>query len=285
MRIHDWTVLSNQDLGSDHLPIHLSCGTSIQNNFIPPKQLHFRTDSANWDSFYTETGTFDWSSCRHEDTNIYASKIIDSIIQIAKKHIPHSDPDSNKPIPRKAKRSVPWWDEDCEEAKRNKNEARNIWQNTKTQESLNNYKTKRNLATKINNKKQSEYFKKKCTDLNETTREGEVWKLISSMEGRKKVGPNTAILIDQDGNEVVNNKDKANLLGQHYENISADTNLDPNFLRKKHDHKRNNPHLLRKQPNNLDPINIDFTIEELLGTVLKKTLNQLRERMGYPMKF
>ena len=270
-RIQDWSVLSDNEMGSDHFPILLSCGTSVQNNFVPPKQLHFRTDQANWNLFFTETETFKWSDCRNDNIEIYSTNLINSLLDIAKKCIPHSNPDSIKPLPKNAKKSVPWWDEECEEVKRQKNQARDLWQTNKTLESLNEYKIKRNKATKLINKKQNNYFKSKCSELNETTKEGEVWKLVTSMEGRKKVGPNTAILKDQAGNDVISNKDKANLLGKHYENISADTNLDPDFLKKKNLHKVTKPQLFKKQLNTLDPINIDFTMDELLGTLIKKT--------------
>ena len=155
-------------------------------------------------------------------------------------------------------------------AKNNKINARNIWQTTRTPENLQQYKILRNTSTKIINKKQKEFFRKNCSALNENTKEGEVWKLVSSMEGRQKQGPNTVILKDRQGNDVVSNKDKANLLGSHYEQISSDSNLDNTFLEKKQKHKLENPHLFRKQDNNLDPINVDFTMQELLGTLRKK---------------
>ena len=129
----------------------------------------------------------------------------------------------------------------------------------------------RNRCTKIINDKQKLYFRKHCTDLNENTREGEIWKLVSSMEGRQTQGPNTIILKDKEGNDVVSNKDKSNLLGDHYENVTSDNNLDPTFLRKKLQHKINNPHLFRKQENTLDPINNLFKMKELIGTLKGKT--------------
>ena len=184
--------------------------------------------------------------------------------------MPHSDPTSNKPLPKNARKSVPWWDDECNEAKILKNDARQIWQSTHTADSLNEYKRLRNRSIRIINKKQKDYFRRKCTEVNENTREGEVWKVVSSMEGRHKQGPNTVILKDNLGNDVISNKDKADLLGDHYQNISSDDNLDRNFLRKKLQHKINNPHLFQKQNNTIDPINRNFKIQELLSTLRTK---------------
>ena len=140
----------------------------------------------------------------------------------------------------------------------------------RTPESLDQYKFLRNKSIKIINKKQRDFFRKNCSEINENTREGEVWKLVSSMEGRQKQGPNTVILKDSGGRDVISNKDKAELLGKHYENISADSNLDNEFLMKKNRHKISNPHLFRKQNNSIDPINNDFNLQELLGTLRTK---------------
>ena len=270
IKINSWEVLDDS-LSSDHFPIHLSCGTNVKNNFTPPNSLHFKMDKANWNQFETETRNFDWATCRNNNLEEYSKNVVGSLIDISKKCIPHSDPNSKKPLPKHANKSVPWWDNECLEAKNNKIRTRKIWQTQRTPESLEIYKIARNQATRIVNRKQSEYFRKKCSDLNETTREGEVWKLVSSMEGRQKQGPNTAILKDREGNDVVGNKEKANLLGNHYENISADSNLDETFRRKKIQHRIDNPHLLTKQTNTIDPINKNFTIQELIDTLSKKT--------------
>ena len=269
IRVQKWEVLEN-DLGSDHLPIHLGCGTTVKNNFTPPKQIRFKTKNANWDLFKAETRSYNWESCRDDNIEEYSKKVIAATTELAKKCIPHSDPKSIKPLPKNAKKSVPWWDADCQEAKELKMRALKKWQSDRTDTSLTDYKFRRNQATKLVNKKQNQFFRKQCTSMNETTSENDVWKLVSSMEGRQKLGQNTVILKDKDGNDVVNNKDKANLLGNHYESISSDSNLDTNFLERKQQHKINNPHLFNKQDNTRDPINLDFTIQEYIQTLNNK---------------
>ena len=268
--VHDYKVIQD-DMGSDHLPIQLNCAASVRNNYTPPTQTHFRTNRANWDDFRSKTEKFKWDTCRHSDIEIYSNHIINAFTQLAKECIPHTNPESIKPIPKNAGRSVPWFDEECRAAKNDKINARQIWQTTRTPENLERYKILRNKSTKLINKKQKDFFRKNCSELNEQTKEGEVWKVVSSMEGRQKQGPNTVILRDSEGRDVISNKDKANLLGKHYENISADSNLDSDFLRKKNRHKIDNPHLFQKQENNIrDPINHDFSMQELLGTLRKK---------------
>ena len=267
--VQEWRV-TDSELGSDHFPIVLNCGTRVKNNFTPPNQIHFRVNKANWPLFKTETGNYDWKTCRNDDVEIYCKKVTDVLTELAKKCIPHTDPNSKKPLPKNANKSVPWWDQECQIIKDQKTEARNRWHTSRSAADLEEYKKIRNKSTKFINKKQKEYFRKKCSEIDDNARESEVWKLVSSMEGRQKQGPNTVILKDSEGNDVIGNKEKANLLGTHYENISADTNLDEHFLRKKIQHKINNPHLFVKQANTPDPINIDYNIRELINTLQKK---------------
>ena len=119
LRVTDWKVMTDT-LGSDHLPIQTNCGTNVRNNFTPPHQIRFSTNKANWNQFQTETANYNWSACRDDDIEIYSKNIVDALTISAKKCMPHTNPESKKPIPKQAKKSVPWWDAECEEAKQQK---------------------------------------------------------------------------------------------------------------------------------------------------------------------
>ena len=72
--------------------------------------------------------------------------------------MPHSDPETKKPLPKNAKKSVPWWDPECQEAKNRKIQARNTWQAAKTIENLDTYKRMRNQSIKIITDKKKKVF-------------------------------------------------------------------------------------------------------------------------------
>ena len=212
-----WEVL-NDPLGSDHFPILTTLNAKpIKTKVITPQRWIF--EKADWLKYKTLCDNIDETDVENDDINIFNQNLCEIITKIAEVTIPKT---SGKIHERK---NCPLWNEECTRSKRIKRQTQQKFDRSKNPSDLEAHKTAVKAFKTTTDKARKEYWQKFCSTLNHRSNLKTVWNTIRGMKGAKFSNIPT---LGKD-NPSVNNKDKANLLGQTFADASNDTNLDPIF--------------------------------------------------------
>ena len=276
---HTWETLDPH--GSDHLPILSTWGPNINYNVISMDGIRFKTEKANWDTFYELWEGVDLSEIAHEDEKKYEKNLIDKFKEIAKQSMPYrehkSDSGEENNILKKLKherRSVPWWDPEYTEMKEKRVEALRKWESSNgCPDAWEEYKKIRNKTNNMSKHKRAAELERRLEAVNSDTSGSQVWNIIKKMDGTKGTGAsNIAPLLDRHGNEAKTDKEKANALGENLQYNSSDNNYTEKFRKFKRNHSEKNPHLFRKKQTNegSEPYNTPITLDELEKKIKQK---------------
>ena len=278
----DLTLLENQKslnfrgwetlpytLPSDHHPISVFFGNTFKTEKIVNKTLKFKLHKANWEGFRKDSEIIDWKSCRDKDLQIYLRQILDKIIELAKKHIPHDLP--GKLIkPKKAVKTVPWWDDEIQNSVDTRNAAFRNFKKNRNTVNQNIYKEERNKTKNLINKKRKEFFANKVKTLNEKDSVSDFWKFVKAVDGN--VGcSNTIAPLHEGDNIITDPKQKAEKIAKHLQQVSSDDNLNVNFKLYKYKHEIQFHEKLKRKRVNNEVINRKFTMSEYKSSLIRKS--------------
>ena len=219
---YHWYV--HQDcLGSDHYPIiskfNYQCKSVLQS-----QQPRWKLNSANWVLFRKLTSKLqlDYNGKTIEECNeLFNSALLD----VCSKTIPQT-----KPMFKGKRRHLPWWDDECTLAVKAKRRAYKLWRRHKTEQLKVEYKTLRSKCKETLDKAQKTKFQELISKLNHKTTSKELWGLISRFNG-KPFKPVEVLMSNNTRHQE--NIDKANALAQHYQKVSSNENLSPEFRAEK----------------------------------------------------
>jgi len=216
-----WSVQNNM-MGSDHCPILIK----INEEIIEPikKKRKFIFAKANWPLYKTKLKNTKINNNNNiEQIN---SDITKAIIGAAEEAIPRT-----KANPKKRAKELPYWDPEIQNNIDKRNTARNKLKRIKSLENQITYKRLKAVAQIKLKHKSNTYWHEYCNTIDKNTKLGSVWKKLKRMTNNQdSFGVETIKVGDT---EALTSKEKADLLAQSYEYISANTNYNLDFSRTK----------------------------------------------------
>ena len=183
----------------------------------------WKLDKANWVLFrkLTTKMKVDFEGKSMEECNkMFNAELLD----ICTKTIPKT-----KPMFKGKRRHLPWWNVECAAAVKAKHRARKLWQRHRTDKHKEDYNNARSHSKDTLDKAKKE-IREVIAKLSHKTNSKELWGIISRFNGK----PFKPVEVNKLKNTRPHeNIDKANALAQHYQTISSNQLLDPNFRERK----------------------------------------------------
>ena len=193
-------------------------------------------------------------------------KAADTTIPNNKKQI---EGNSKGARPSHVYKTVFWWNKACEKAKKDRKAALRKWAKTKTPEAHQNYKDKRNFATKVITNTQKRAWRAHVQQLSINSDPKKTWNMLKAMDGRVPTQQIKPIQDPHTGQMLTQDEEKANVLADHYEYVSSDKNIDPEYLKSK-DKKLNERLSRHKGILDKKDYNTPITLTELEETLRQK---------------
>ena len=268
----DWTV-DDDPHGSDHLPQIIELKHQLENNYKHSPLIKFELDDADWVDFRSkfnnrELTTNGYDSLFDEDKNIWLNNIETLITETAKKcfknNIDKLGKIDNKP--KKYKHTNYWFNKHLKAEKRQLNKKLKLYRLSKTEEDRIIYRTaKKNYETNIKLAKR-EAFNTWANDIDFTVNSKEAYRKLNALQGNV-ISSNVGTLKMGD-KQITSDKDKAELLANHYQHISSDDNLSKEFINYRNTQFTGGHHLSALITN--DDYNKDFSLAELNKQLRKR---------------
>ena len=246
-----------QTCGSDHLPIIIKLGVRYNttgSSGIP----RWKLGKADWDKFKTLCSTKLKLNKDAESINEIASDFTKILQNICEETIPKTKPKCSKIKP-------PWRNQDCAIAIKKREKARKKYLRTRTQQDKQHYNMLKTESKTTLKKAQKDCWEDFISKLNHKTSSKEVWDMIRKFRG-KRSEPITCLKTNDQ--IITNDRDKAQLLAQHYADTSKSENYDPKFqnIKKIQDniYKEAKPHMEEDNEHNLNRLFTQFELNRAL---------------------
>ena len=249
-----WSVDSTTTIGSDHLPIFIQVKKSLNPTPDSP-QRRWNFKKADWEKFSRICTEEISESLVSDDVEMFNLQISKAIIKCAEESIPTSSPHPSKP-------GVPWWTEECKKATDKKKKALNRVRHSALPEDFRRYQLARSDCSATIKKAKVEHWKDYCSKLTKSANTKELWDRIKLMTRDNKVS-RPSLLINKSGNFLTDDKEKADLLAEHYEGVSSDVNLSKEFLEFRDKFEREEADIIADSSEDQSAINKDFSEKEL----------------------
>ena len=272
-----WQVI-NDNWGSDHFPILISLWKS--NKLIKDLLVdeRFIFEKADWESFKKLCEDISLANVYDDNVEEFLTNLSAKCLSIAKCSIPVAKRNLKNKI------TVPWWNEVCENAVKERKKALNNLKRNPCEVNRVTYLNKVSLAknTILQAKKQNwQEFCESC--VHDPKNSKDFWQKIHRIKGNSYA---PVPILTSNGKNSISPLDKANMLVQHYSKVSSETNIEPEVLafqqKFENDHFEdiNSPH----EETNLNPINLDFTIQELKDCISsRKNSASGLDKLSYSM--
>ena len=260
-KVHDDT------LGSDHLPQIVRVEQAIENEYLTIRQLKFKTDRADWVQYRAQLEAENWEATHSDNNEIFLDRIEKTIKRVGIMTIPNNSKAINRKVPVKAtkrKKTCYWWTEECQKAKDTRKKWSRAWQKSGDLHHLVEYRKARNQAKKIIDRTRQNAWVNHCTSLRSDTADiKETWRKINLIDGKTKSGTDVGPILKPDGSATTDNREKANVLADNYENISSDAFLDQAFLDKRDAAEAANEYLKKQKPKDNSHYNQEIKLREI----------------------
>lgn len=236
---HNWNVY--YDLGnSDHLPIIFKILPSAKETFKGEQK--FQENKADWTEFYKKSSSIAEATTIQEFNNC--------ILKIAEKTIPKNSLKHHRKV-------VAWWTEEIASiVKERKKALRKFRRNENLLNliELNRITAKSKLLIKKAVKNEEEKF---CSSICPSTPIKTIFNNFKKLQGN--FIPKNIQMLKVNGNIIIDNKEIANVMVEHFSSVSSDLNYDRTFQINKIQTEMTNLII----PETEDEINSNFTIQEL----------------------
>ena len=253
----EWHTLDNS-CGSDHLPIisQYQVRYNATGTAVPAKWI---LDKADWD-LYKKLCSEQLKINEKDTTKSINEKFTKCLQDISDKTIPKSNP-------LKKKLKPPWWNEKCTQAIKSREKARKKYlksKTTTTKETFNQAKAEaRNTLIEVQKLAWQDFISKMTYKTNSKT----VWNMVNRFRG-KFFDSVTCLKINN--TIITEDKEKADALAQHYDNMAKDSNLDPDFkivkITKENEFNENLPNIRHDNENNLNKNLTMFELNQALNS-------------------
>ena len=288
-QIADWYLVDDCAEGdrgfSDHIPIVLSIGHRGENNTTyndkgNQKETSFNYQKLDKAKLKKELEKINWEEIghlNHKELNIEINNVlVHTLSKSTKKQKRFNQKNRNH-------KQVPWWNIRCQEAINRKKNASKKYFKHKTVENKTEYNKIKNESNRIIKEEKCKHWQNYVSSINLNTNTSETWKKIKNMDGSHNKPRIIPTLIDQNKIKHVTNKEKANLLGETYQQISSDQNYSEAFIETKNNFEEiNNCNLKDKEHNNNASINNPITLDELEQALKhKKDTKEGKDQIRY----
>ena len=259
---HQFTWENTQHfLGSDHCIIKLHKSFQIRKSQPIQNQNHrFNLKKANW-IIFTEMAKQQINESLITENPVESyEKFEKQLLEIAKKAIPYYSSTQ--------KRCNNWWNQNCEQAVKERNKARNKAQRTRNLHDIIEFKRAQAVVKLTIKQAKQDKWEQMCSDTNNNIHK--LWNTVNKLKGkyRKK---NISTLFDENKQiYVTENKEKSELLVNHFAHINSNDNFTHDFLRNKNSFEAAHQNEINDLSNNDNPINQPFTLTELKNAIVHK---------------
>jgi hypothetical protein len=257
----NWFV-NNDTFGSDHFLIETHINVEPIEEEIITKKWSFK--KADWNMFNQECKDKLNDSLQSEDPEVYNNKTTEVLINIANDTIPKTKGKLKNRNP------VPFWTEECDKAVKGRENAKRKVMKSRNSTDYINYKQKKAMAQKVTRTAKKTWWHDYCTKLNRQSNLSKVWKIVKRMSNNF-IGSAIPTL-KKDNISYITNKDKANIFGKHFAQVSSDKNYSKDFLKHKNKFEKDNKDKIKYKNNSESAFNEDFSLPEL-RQALKKCKN------------
>lgn len=252
----NWEVLQ-QNCGSDHQLVVTKIGASIYKQELFTPRWNF--NKADWSTFQIISEQTLKGINNNKDIEENNKEIIKAIIEAAEKTIPKTK--NNKKSP------VPFWNNKCQEAVDNKKRAKRKLYRTKNPKDLIEYKRYTAIARKTIKQEKRQYWENYCAKLSYTTNVNKVWKTVRNIN--RAENSQESPTIKHKDKIIFDYKEKANIFVEQFAHISSNKNYSKKFLKRKEKFEKENKNMFKKQENNDESFNQEFTMDELEQALIK----------------
>ena len=249
----EWRPLDNA-CGSDHLQVVTSFYTNYNTSGTATQQK-WNLNKAKWDKFKqlcSETLKM------VEDLSIdrISEGFTDMLKDICEQTIPKTRPKPKNLRP-------PWWDIDITTAVRSREQARKKYLDKRTEETKQLYNSRKISTRNLIKDKQITKWREFVSKLDHKATSKQIWDMVNRFRG-KPFDQITCLKIND--NVITDDKEKANALAQHYDNMSKTENQPEEFIpvKKYFEENCNLPRrLLEEEGDNESNLNRCFNLFEL----------------------
>ncbi len=245
-----WNTFSDL-FGSDHFPIEILIeGFEVsQINQEIRKFPTWRMNEADWDTF-SQTVNIQIPE-NVTDINKINKIITDEIITTASLCIPKN----NTVIKRK---QTVWWNKECEKAIKQKNQLLSRAKRHPSEENLKNFKVSRAKCRFIIREAKKQSWIKFSSSFNSSTPIKEVWNKVKMLKNQNF----TAITVIKKDSQITHHKQEiAEIIADHFYNISATKNYSPTFINLKQSAEEKE---INYTDSSHEDYNRPFTLDELI---------------------
>lgn len=239
---------NDEPLGSDHLPIFISCNLRSPHHYFSPKYIF---SAANWSSYSLD------ADLTNVNFNQPIDQVLEEIVNIIKTAADNNIP---KTLPKTFKKYTPWFTKDIKTIVNRRKHLYTRFKNNVSVENMIAYKQARAKATLEIKKAKRESWENCLEDLNHTTNSREIWQKIRLIEGRcTSKSPKYIVTDDDKGTD--DPKEMAEHLATFFDSVSSDEEYNLFFRKKKSHFEKKSIH-----SNNMkfeSEINREFTLDEL----------------------
>ena len=193
----------------------------------------------------------DWVSLSDDDIDKYRENIISSLTEMCKESIPIKNHRNNN----NKHKSFPWWDSELKEIKEKRNnkyrELRNEPRTIEKNKLKEEYCILRNKFIALLRSKKQKYKEQQIEKITPNNNDSQLWGFVRAYEGdqinaNKKLPP----ILNQNNTLITNDQEKANIIGEHYKNISSRENYNEPFKQIMDQQKSLNEDVMKKSRNN-----------------------------------
>lgn len=214
-----WEVLESS-YGSDHLPSIIKLSSSLPT--ITSKPRRWLIHLADW-ALFLENAKLDDVISPDMTIDDINDKITEIIITAAEKAIPRTSNHVRKT------RNV-WWTKECTEAKKLQNKAWGILRRYPTYSNLVNFKQAKAKARYIRRQAEKTSWRDYVSSLNSTVTSKRLWDQLRKFRGDYSAYT-IPILTSADIQTTI--QEQADILGEHFYNISSSANYSDTFIKHK----------------------------------------------------
>lgn len=271
----DWEVL-DKTFGSDHYGINIELQYRSVIEEVATKRWSFR--KAKWDKFRVECDNALKRFVFSEDLDMDGDcdRVMELIKEVAEENIPKTRGRYE------GKKANAFWSKECSDAVKKRERARRMVKSSRTPQDWDEYKRCKALATKVIKKAKRLKWRSYCSTINNTTKLGSVWKMVKGMNNTSKGEKIPALKVSEQ--EVVQDLDKANVMGKSFARVSSSENYMEKFKTHKIKFESDNEMLFHHKENDESVLNEKFKMSELEKALKRcKNTSPGKDQLCYEM--
>ena len=199
-----------EDIGSDHLPSLITVRKAIKVDRGAQKN-RWNFKKAKWHEFTKELEKKLNEFSENRDTlsiEEREKRLIDAILQSAKRHIPRGH----------VRRFKPHWNAELDAAVKRRRTQREVYRKKPSLTNRSRYNALTRRAKRVSSGEKVNSWCTKCTSLNDAKDFGEAWKFLNRLQGKRSSGSVQPIRVNNVA--TVNRRREAEALNRHFSRVS-----------------------------------------------------------------